>query len=120
MTYERKRQEAALRESLRWEQMSATQAAEAQRVQLNREAGLKGKRNVGSEHFNIISLSYNSTPQGQALRYKDEVTRYRAVLRSQNLFDRSHSTQHDIITGQPRHNAVAIPPPPAFHYGQQR
>jgi hypothetical protein len=43
---------------------------------------------------------------------QDELTRYRAVLRSQNLFNKSHSTAHNIITGQPRHNTVAVPPAP--------
>lgn len=28
------------------------------------------------------------------------------MLRSQNLFNKSHSVSHDIITGQPRHNIL--------------
>jgi hypothetical protein len=43
---------------------------------------------------------------------QDEVTRYRAVLRSQHLADRAHSVPHNIITGQPRVNPVKVPPPP--------
>jgi len=44
---------------------------------------------------------------------QDEVTRYRAVLRSQNLFNKSHSVPHNIITGEARHNPVGLPPAPA-------
>jgi len=68
--YEKKRQEAALRESLRWEELHAAQQAEVERMQRVRESGLKGKQNKGSEHFNIISLEYHQTKEGQQLRYK--------------------------------------------------
>jgi hypothetical protein len=68
--YERRRQEAALRESMRWEQMQASQQAEAQHWQHMREAGLKGKQNKSSEHYNIISLEYHPTREGQTLRCK--------------------------------------------------
>jgi hypothetical protein len=70
MKYDRKRQEAAVRESLRWEQMQGVQEAEAARVQFNRDAGLKAASNKSSEHFNIISLEYHPTREGQQLRYK--------------------------------------------------
>lgn len=68
--YERKRQEAAVRESMRWEQMQALQQSEAERWQHVREAGLKGKQNKSSEHYNIISLEYHPTREGEELRYK--------------------------------------------------
>lgn len=68
--YEKKRQEAALRESLRWEELHAAQQVEVERMQRVQESGLKGKQNKGSEHFNIISLEYHQTKEGQQLRYK--------------------------------------------------
>lgn len=68
--YERKRQEAAVRESMRWEQMQALQQSEAERWQHVREAGLKGRQNKSSEHYNIISLEYHPTREGEKLRYK--------------------------------------------------
>jgi hypothetical protein len=43
---------------------------------------------------------------------QDETTRYRAMLRSQNLFNKSHSVSHNIITGEPRHNVVSMTPAP--------
>lgn len=43
---------------------------------------------------------------------QDETTQYRAMLRSQNLFNKSHSVSHNIITGEPRHNVVSVPPAP--------
>jgi hypothetical protein len=68
--YERKRQETTLRESMRWEQLQEAQRAEAERMQHVREAGLKGKQNNSSEHYNIISLEYHRTQEGQQLRLK--------------------------------------------------
>jgi hypothetical protein len=55
---------------MRWEQMQATQQAEAQHWQHMREAGLKGKQNKSSEHYNIISLEYHPTREGETLRCK--------------------------------------------------
>ena len=43
---------------------------------------------------------------------QDEVTRYRATLRSQNLFNKNHSVTHNIITGEARPNPVPLPPAP--------
>eukprot|EP00879_Flechtneria_rotunda_P021733 GHRR01022917.1.p1 GENE.GHRR01022917.1~~GHRR01022917.1.p1 ORF type:complete len:121 (+),score=55.36 GHRR01022917.1:542-904(+) len=110
--YEKKRQETVQREAQRWQQMETEQQLEAQRMQHVRQAGLKGKQNKGSEHFDIISLEYNPTPEGKKLQYKDGVTRYRAVLRQQNLFSKSHSVPHNIITGEVRQNPVGLPPAP--------
>jgi hypothetical protein len=44
---------------------------------------------------------------------QDEVVRYRVQMRSQNLFNKSHSVSHNIITGEARHNPVPMPPAPA-------
>lgn len=59
-----------MRESMRWEQLQAAQQAEAERWQHVREAGLKGKQNKSSEHYNIISLNYHPTREGETLRMK--------------------------------------------------
>lgn len=40
--------------------------------------------------------------------------RYRAQMRSQNLFNKSHSVSHNIITGEARYNPVPLPPAPAL------
>eukprot|EP00775_Hariotina_reticulata_P008950 gene8950-9126_t len=111
--YERKRQQGVRHEVERWQMMEAERQAEVERMQHIRDSGLKGKTNKSSEHFNIISLTYHPTNEGKQLQYKDEVTRYRAVLRSQNLFNKSHSVPHNIITGEARHNPVGLPPAPA-------
>ncbi|KAF6257144.1 flagellar associated protein [Scenedesmus sp. NREL 46B-D3] len=50
----------------------------------------------------------------EARMQQDEVVRYRAQMRSQNLFNKSHSVSHNIITGEARHNPVPMPPAPAL------
>ncbi|KAI8476204.1 MAG: flagellar associated protein [Monoraphidium minutum] len=119
-TFERKRVEMMEKEQQRCERMAAESAAEAARMEAVRAAGLRGKQNKGSEHFNIITLGYHETPQGQALQFKDEVTRYRAVLRSQNLHNKNHSVSHNIITGEARHNPVLVPPAPMRPAGPEQ
>lgn len=61
------------KEHQRWERMAAEAAAEAARMEAVRAAGLRGKQNKGSEHFNIITLNYEPSPEGQALQYKVRV-----------------------------------------------
>jgi hypothetical protein len=55
---------------------------------------------AGSQHIAAVPL-------------QDEVVCYRAQMRSQNLFNKSHSMSHNIITGEARHNPVPMPPAPA-------
>lgn len=72
-----------MRESMRWGQMQALQQAEAERWQHVREAGLKGKQNKSSEHYNIISLQYHPTKEGEKLRYKVRLDRTKDDCRHQ-------------------------------------
>lgn len=54
------------------------------------------------------------------LHVQDEVTRYRSMLRSQNLFNKNHSVPHNIITGEVRHCPETLVPPaplPPQHTG---
>lgn len=39
------------------------------------------------------------------------MTRYRSMLRSQNLFNKNHSVPHNIITGEVRHCPTTLVPP---------
>ncbi len=68
--FERKRQETQIRESQRWQQMEAERQAEEARMRHIREAGIRGKQNKSSEHFDIISLKYHQTKEGKHLQYK--------------------------------------------------
>ncbi|KAJ9516109.1 hypothetical protein QJQ45_024534 [Haematococcus lacustris] len=67
-----------------------------------REAGQGGsRRNASSQAYNILTLHYAPTPDGQALKQKEARTEQRAVLRAQTLYSKGHCTSHNILTGQP-------------------
>lgn len=68
--FEEKRQKAVASEQQRWQQMEEERRREEARMQQVREAGIRGKQNKSSEHFNIISLSYHPTTEGKQLQYK--------------------------------------------------
>jgi hypothetical protein len=57
-------------EQQRWQQMEEERRREEARMQQVREAGIRGKQNKSSEHFDIISLSYHPTKEGKQLQYK--------------------------------------------------
>jgi hypothetical protein len=50
--------------------MEEERRREEARMQQVREAGIRGKQNKSSEHFDIISLSYHPTKEGKQLQYK--------------------------------------------------
>ena len=50
--------------------MAAESAAEATRLEAVRTSGLRGRTNKSSEHYNIITLDYHNTPEGQSLQFK--------------------------------------------------
>lgn len=63
--------------------------------------------------MHVLTTAAAARAAAAATHAQDDVTRYRAVLRSQNLFNKSHSVPHNIITGELRHNLVELPSAPA-------
>lgn len=94
------RQDNWEKERNRWNNYETKQKNEEQRFQHLRETGVGGKTNKSSEHFNIINLNYAPTPEGQALKQKDDFARQRAQMRTETLYSKAHSVGHNIITGQ--------------------
>lgn len=80
---DRKRQDAIQKEQQRWQHMDAERQAEEARMQQIRDLGLKGKMNKSSEHFNIISLDYHPTPEGDKLKYKVAAANLGLIARCQ-------------------------------------
>lgn len=58
------------KEHKRWDHMAEEARMEAARMEAVHAAGLRGKQNKSSEHFDIITLRYHNTPEGQTLQYK--------------------------------------------------
>ncbi|DBA67276.1 hypothetical protein WJX79_006352 [Trebouxia sp. C0005] len=73
---------------------------ESERV-LNLQSSDAGKSNRSGDHFDIVNLSYQSSQGGRQLKLMDETVKYKAALRTMDIFSKHHSVQHDIITGHP-------------------
>lgn len=102
-----KRAAAMEREEKRWEHMGAAAAAEEDRISRKRELGLAAKKNAPSLPFNSITLSYESSREGAQLQHRDNLSKYRAALRTHNLYTRQNG-EYNPITGQPR---LSVAPP---------
>ncbi|KAG2435892.1 hypothetical protein HXX76_007087 [Chlamydomonas incerta] len=99
--YAVKRAEQYHRERSNWETQAQAAAREAARLEASRTTGTGAKRNQGSESYNIISLNYNSGSGGQQLAAKDTAIKEARQARAVNLYSKSHSVSHNIITGEP-------------------
>jgi hypothetical protein len=108
VVYENKRAEAYHREKTCHEKMENAMQRHEQVLQNKRETGEGAKRNQSGQHYQIITLEYNSTPEGQKLKTKDESVLLKSQLRSINLYNRGNSVSHNIITGEPR-PPIALP-----------
>ena len=49
-----------------------------------RQAGIKAKRNASSIPYDMVTLQYHDSLDGERLRYHDDKVRYRAAVRSSN------------------------------------
>lgn len=108
--YERKqqvtdvhRQQKVAREEGRWAEMAAKEEQDDLRWEQLRDEGVKAKKNASGVPYNMISLQYASSPDGEKLRREDEQVRHRAALRSQHLVANGDTrSQYNIINGEPR------------------
>ncbi|RYG44901.1 hypothetical protein EON67_11220 [archaeon] len=61
--------QASARESSRWAHMEAEREAEEARLARLRGGGGHARKNMSGQHYDPLTLSYNTTPEGHALRY---------------------------------------------------
>ncbi|DBB03840.1 hypothetical protein WJX77_001351 [Trebouxia sp. C0004] len=85
---------------------------ESERV-LNLQSSDAGKSNRSGDHFDIVTLTYQSSQGGRHLKLTDETVKYKAALRTKDIFGKHHSVQHDIITNQPLVANYIMPSRPA-------
>ena len=62
---------------------------------------LVGKKNSGGSAYNILSLQYDKSTEGEYLKQRDYDGQVRALMRSKNLDVRSN-TGHNIVHGGTR------------------
>ncbi|GBG68223.1 hypothetical protein CBR_g2774 [Chara braunii] len=99
------------REKQRLEKM----VAEEERQQKHNEDLKKSKlaeRNMTSAPCNPITMKYENDGDGDWLKFKDELTRYRAAVRAENLYRRARAVSYNVITGVETPIPVDVPPRP--------
>jgi len=97
-----KRREAkVLKEAGRWQAVDEDYKRSLQKLEIKRSVWKAGQKNNPSEAFNVITLDYDTTNQGDYLRKLDEDKKYREGLRMYNLDARMNSG-FNIINGASR------------------
>lgn len=97
LTYQQKQEQSYLRDKANWDRVIAAEEKKESMLARKREIG---GPNTSGQHYNIMTLDYKSTPEGQALKAKDEMMTSRAAMRSYNLYSKSNSGTN-ILTHEP-------------------
>jgi len=66
-----------------------------------------GKKNFGGAAYNIISMDYENSVEGEYLRQRDVDTKVRSLMRSKNIDSRSN-VGYNLLNGSPR-QSVEVP-----------
>jgi len=74
-----------------------------------------GKRNKGGSAYNIVSLGYEHSQEGEILKKRDEDAHYRHLMRSKNVDTRANCG-YNLVTGELR-QGINLPPPSANYSG---
>lgn len=98
--WETKRVQQLNRENDRWKKMDDDHKNELKQLQRYREESTFGKKNVCSVPYDAITLRYNDSHQGDELRYQDEIVRYKAALRAQQLQSNMMGQGINPLTGE--------------------
>ena len=78
-------------------------------IDIKRENFNLGKKNKGGASFNILTLNYDNSKDGQKLQVIDNDAKVRSLMRSKVL-DTKNNGKYNILTGQAR------PPVPVPHH----
>ena len=87
---ERKRVEKFERDLKRWKYMDDEEGRENQRLEYMNQHYLTGNKNKGGAAYNVISLDYDNSNEGQTLKRRDDDAKVRALVRSKNIDMRSN------------------------------
>jgi hypothetical protein len=80
---------------------------ESKRIQSMSDKYLTGRRNRGGAAYNILSLQYENSQEGQYLRERDNDAKVRALMRSKNI-DVRNNCGYNPLNGNDR-MSVEVP-----------
>eukprot|EP01038_Epipyxis_sp_PR26KG_P016409 gene16409-22374_t len=113
-----KRNNVIKRDSDRWSAMEQKAKEEDDRWQAMRESGKHGMKNQSIVAYDITNLQYHQDVAGEQQKYLDDMVRYRAALRTNQLIVKGDTrVPYNIISGderEPIRNPNPIPKPSSY------
>ena len=89
------------RERKRWEKMDYEYLKAENRIMMNKERNLVGRKNNPGMAFNPLTLQYDNSVQGEILKRRDDESKFRALMRATNI-DKHANAGYNIINGEER------------------
>ena len=96
--FENKRNQFLDREEGRWNNMEGEREVEQRKLEILQNSS-KGTRNHSSVAYDAITLEYHATPAGQQQQFEDNMTKYRAGIRTEKLHRYGSGDGYNPITG---------------------
>ena len=89
------------RERKRWEKMDYEYLKAENKIMMNKERNLVGRKNNPGMAFNPLTLQYDNSVQGEILKRRDDESKFRALMRATNI-DKHANAGYNIINGEER------------------
>ena len=89
------------RERKRWEKMDYEYLRAENKIMMNKERNLVGRKNNPGMAFNPLTLQYDNSVQGEILKRRDDESKFRALMRATNI-DKHANAGYNIINGEER------------------
>ena len=99
--YQSKKNQLYERERKRWEKMDYEYLKAENKIMMNKEKNLVGRKNNPGMAFNPLTLQYDNSVQGEILKRRDDESKFRALMRATNI-DKHANAGYNIINGQER------------------
>ena len=99
--YQNKKNQLYERERKRWERMDYEYLKAENKVMMNKEKNLVGRKKNPGMAFNPLTLQYDNSVQGEILKRRDDESKFRALMRATNI-DKHANAGYNIINGQER------------------
>ena len=99
--YQNRKNQIYERERKRWERMDYEYLKAENKIMMNKERNLVGRKNNPGMAFNPLTLQYDNSVQGEILKKRDDESKFRALMRATNI-DKHANAGYNIINGEER------------------
>ena len=99
--YQNRKNQLYERERKRWEKMDYEHLRAENKIMMNKERNLVGRKNNPGMAFNPLTLQYDNSVQGEILKKRDDESKFRALMRATNI-DKHANAGYNIINGEER------------------